>query len=82
MFLLDENIVIFLKNLLLKNKIPFTLKSNKKFELSAHIGVNEHHKGDKSIVPNGMKLFKISFLYFDLTNWLLTSNIKRTTFKS
>ncbi len=82
MFLLGENIAIFLKNLLLKNKISFTLKSNKKFELSAHIGVNEHHKDEKSIVPNAMKLFKISFLYFDLTNWLLMSNIKRTTFKS
>lgn len=64
-----------------KNKISFTLKEKKTFKNVGHIGVNEKHKDDKTIVPNGIKLFKIAFLYYDVTNWLLNKEIKRTTFK-
>lgn len=69
-------------NLPFKNKISFILRSKKSFELPTYIGVNEHHKRDKTRVPNGIKLFKISFLYIDLTYWLITKKIKRGTFKS
>ena len=65
-----------------KNKISFTLKEKKSFKNPAHIGMNEHHKDDKTIVPNGIKLFKISFLYYNVTHWLAHKTIKRTTYKS
>lgn len=78
----NESIFKKFHELPFKNKVSYTLKSNKTFDADAHIGIKEKHEDDKTTVPNGVKLFKISFLYFNLTNWLLTSNIKRTTFKS
>ena len=65
-----------------KNKISFIQKDKKSFGYGSHIGINEQHEDDRTIVPNGIKLFKISFLYFDITNWLLNKKIKRTIFKS
>ncbi len=78
----DEAIFKKFHELPFKNKVSYTLKSKKTFDSISHIGIYEKHEEDKTIVPNGIKLFKISFLYFDLTKWLLTNKIKRTTFKS
>ncbi|AOW19225.1 DUF1919 domain-containing protein [Urechidicola croceus] len=77
----DEEIFKKFHQLPFKNKISFTLKEKKTFNNPAHIGVNEHHKDDKTIVPNGIKLFKISFLYYDVTKWIVEKTIKRTTYK-
>ncbi len=60
----DEELMKRFHNLPYKNKISFVLKSKKRFELSSHIGIIEHHEDDKNIVPNGVKLFKISFFVF------------------
>lgn len=61
-----------------KNKISYIQNDKKKLELDNHIGILERHKDNRTIVPNGVKLFKISFLYFDLTNWLLNKKVIRT----
>ena len=58
-----------------KNKVSFIPDTKKDFEHPAHIGVYERHRTHKTRVPNGVGLFKISFLYFDLTQWLFTSKI-------
>ena len=63
-----------------KNKVSFIPDTKKDFEHPAHIGVYERHRTHKTRVPNGVGLFKISFLYFDLTQWLFTSKIKKTKY--
>lgn len=78
----DETLFKKFHNLPFKNKISFTQKDKKSFDIPSHVGITERNKDDKTIVPNGVKLFKISFLYFDITNWLLNKVIKRTNFKS
>jgi uncharacterized protein (DUF1919 family) len=64
----------------LKNKVSFIPDTKKEFDNPAHIGVYERHRTHKTHVPNGVGLFKISFLYFDLAQWLSTSKIKRTNY--
>lgn len=68
-------------NLPFKNKISYVQNAKKKLDLDNHIGIIERHKNNKVTVPNGVKLFKISFLYFDLTKWLQNRKVIRTTFK-
>ena len=65
-----------------KNKISFIQKDKKFSNIESQIGIFERHRINKSNVPNGVKLFKISFLYFDLTEWLLNKKVVRTRFKS
>ena len=65
----------------IKNKITFAQGDKEIVSGSNHIKIKERHKRFKNTVPNGVKLFKISFLYFDLTEWLLSSKMKRTTFR-
>jgi uncharacterized protein (DUF1919 family) len=61
-----------------KNKVSFIPDNKKHFDNPAHIAVYERERKNKTVVPNGVGLFKVSFLYFDLTRWLSTSKIKRT----
>ncbi|MFI1770806.1 DUF1919 domain-containing protein [Thalassobellus citreus] len=53
-----------------KNKISFALDSNPELEKENHIKVFESHKNNKKFVPNGKKMFKITFIYFNLNKWL------------
>lgn len=64
-----------------KNKISFSHEDKEIVANYNHIKIKERHKRFKTTVPNGVKLFKVSFLYFNLTEWLLSSKIRRTTFK-
>ena len=65
-----------------KNKISFIQKENKKLNYPNHLGVLQREKGEKIRVPNGVKLFKITFLYFNLVKWLSTSIVERTHYKT
>ncbi|WMI65624.1 DUF1919 domain-containing protein [Aestuariibaculum sp. YM273] len=54
-----------------KNKVSFSIKDYKELKGKKHITVIESHKKNKKYVPNGKKMFKLTFLYFNLNNWLL-----------
>ncbi|MFT5277133.1 MAG: hypothetical protein ACI8VI_000768 [Granulosicoccus sp.] len=61
-----------------KNKVSFIPDNKRYFDDHAHIAIYERNRKNKVTVPNGVGCFKISFLYFDLSQWLSTSKIKRT----
>ena len=52
-----------------KNKISYSLKDYKSLKNVNHIKINEKSKKGNYVV-NGKKLYKLSFLYFDLHKWL------------
>lgn len=52
-----------------KNKISYALKDYKSLKNVNHIKINEKAK-EGNYVVNGKKLYKITFLYFDLHQWL------------
>ena len=53
-----------------KNKLSFSIHSFSLSENKNHIKVKESYKNNGLTVPNGVKLFKLTFLYFDITKWL------------
>ncbi len=55
-----------------KNKISFALNNYDALKQEKHIKVTESHKNNKKYVPNGKKLFKLTFLYFDVNTWILS----------
>lgn len=57
-----------------KNKISFSSNKLDTVKSNYHIKVNQHHGKDKTKLPNGKKLFKLTFLYFDLNKWLLNKD--------
>lgn len=57
------------KELPLKNKLSFSVKNYEHLKLEDHYQVLEKDKKDKNRVPNGVKLFKITFIYLDLFKW-------------
>ncbi|WP_293748395.1 DUF1919 domain-containing protein [uncultured Paraglaciecola sp.] len=63
-----------------KNKVSFIPDNKKCFDHPEHIAVYERHRTNTTQVPNGVGLFKITFLYFDLAQWLSTSNVRRTKY--
>lgn len=67
----NENHIKKFHELPLRNKISFSIDSIKSLKPNQHIQVVERHEVDKTKVPNGVKLFKLTFLYFDLNKWLL-----------
>ena len=81
-WILDDSLFEEFHKLPFKNKISFIQNDKRKLNIEEHIGINEKHKEQKTTVPNGVKLFKISFLYFNLTDWLFSKQINRTKYKS
>ena len=77
----SEQIKLF-HQLPFKNKISFVPDTQRCAEPQEQIGVYERHNRNKMSVPNGLGLFKITFLYFDLSKWLSSSKIHRTTYKN
>lgn len=65
-----EHLIAFHK-LPFKNKISFSKISYQELENENQIKIQESDKKNKMWVPNGEKLFKITFIYFDLNKWLL-----------
>jgi len=64
----DEFIEAFHK-LPYKNKISYSLKDYKSLKNVNHIKINEKDKNGNYVV-NGKKLYKLTFLYFNLHKWL------------
>lgn len=64
-----------------KNKVSFGLNKIDGLTATQHIKVYDNPNGKLTEVHNGKKLFKLTFLYFDLINWINTGAIKRTRFK-
>ncbi|TXG39203.1 DUF1919 domain-containing protein [Seonamhaeicola maritimus] len=64
-----EHILAFHK-LPLKNRISFAKYDDSELVNENHIKVKERQKKKKH-VPNGKKMFQLTFLYFDLNEWLL-----------
>ncbi len=65
-----------------KNKISFAIYNVDGLNNKQHIKVYERPKDKKETTPNGKKMFKLTFLYFDLIHWFNTGEIKRTRFKN
>lgn len=61
----------------LKNKISFSVNEFKHLNLKNHYRVVERDKKFKNKVPNGVKLFKIMFLYVDFYKWMSNRLIKK-----
>lgn len=53
-----------------KNKISFSIHDYSDLELNNHYKINQRDKKNKNSIPNGVKLFKLSFLYTDIIYWL------------
>ena len=64
----NENILNEFHELPHKNKVSFGIKNFKSLENQNHIIIKESYKNKH--VPNGVKLYKLTFLYFNITNWL------------
>jgi uncharacterized protein (DUF1919 family) len=53
-----------------KNKVSFGIKNYKSLENKNHIKIEESYKNNGLHVPNGVKLYKLTFLYYNLNTWL------------
>lgn len=53
-----------------KNKISFSIKDYDELKVCNHIKVLESDK-KKACVPNGKKLYELTYLYYDLNKWLI-----------
>jgi len=67
----SENILKEFHKLPLKNKVSFGIHNFKSLENQHHIVIKESYKNRKEHVPNGVKLYKLTFLYFNITKWLI-----------
>lgn len=77
----DAEIIKEFHKLDFKNKLSFGAKSIKGLSPSQHVSVYESFGQHKERSPNGKKMFKTSFLYFDFVNWVNNGEVKRTRFK-
>lgn len=56
-----------------KNKISFSVHEFKHLNLKNHYQIKEIDKKNKNCVPNGVKLFKIMFIYLNFYQWMKES---------
>lgn len=63
------------------NKISFSFEKIEGLSNLQHIKFNRDLSKKNGIPPNGKRRFKLTFLYFDLVNYLNTGNVIRTRFK-
>lgn len=61
---------IYFNSLPFKNKISFSIKDYSDLKLKNHFQIYERDKKNKKAIPNGVKLFKITFIYFHLFKWM------------
>ena len=78
----DKEILQEFHTLPYKNKISFAAFRLENISNKEHIVVYERPKSKKIETPNGKKMFNLSFLYFDLVQWLNTGKLRRTRFKT
>lgn len=62
-----------------KNKISFSIKDYSSLNFKNHYRILERDKKNKNIIPNGVKLFKLTFLYTDIIYWIKNKKIKKTS---
>jgi len=60
-----------------KNKLSFHINDKSTVETPGHIKVIEREKNKKNEIVNGVKLFKLSFLYLDIFHWLRYKEITK-----
>ena len=70
-YLANKEYFIAFHHLPFKNKLSFSVKDFPELKDKNHVKIYESYKKDKNKVPNGKKLFKLTFLYFDINKWLL-----------
>jgi len=63
------------------HKISFSFNKLEGVSNLQHIRFIQDLTKKKGTLPNGRKRFKLTFLYFDLVNYLNTGNVIRTRFK-
>lgn len=68
----EENFKDF-KELPFENKISFSVNDYDHLGLENHYKIVEKDKKDASKVPNGVKLFKIMFIYVNFYKWMKNS---------
>ncbi|MFX0558167.1 DUF1919 domain-containing protein [Maribacter sp. CXY002] len=64
-----------------KNKVSFGKNKIEGLNSSQHMVVHNPKKKSTQL-QNGKKLFKLTFLYFDLVTWLNTGMVNRSRFKA
>ncbi|MCW9047716.1 MAG: DUF1919 domain-containing protein [Gammaproteobacteria bacterium] len=52
-----------------KNKLSFSVKAYESLKGDNHIKLYESYDNKNKRVPNGVKLFKLTFIYFNLNKW-------------
>lgn len=77
----DTEIIKEFHKLPFENKLSFGALPIDGLKDCEHVKIYERPKSKNPIVPNGRKLFKLSFLYVDLVHWFNSGKIKRTRFK-
>jgi uncharacterized protein (DUF1919 family) len=76
----NDDIVEF-HNMSFKNKISFSFSQITNLNNQQHIRFIQDMSKKNGTPPNGRKRFKLTFLYFDLINYLNTGIVERTRFK-
>ncbi len=64
----DEHMKLF-HRLDYKNKLSFSVKNLDSLKEKNHICMLESYENKNERVPNGVKLFKLTFIYFNLNRW-------------
>lgn len=64
-----------------KNKLSFSINPLVGEKRAEHIILRQQSNDKRTFVVNGKKLYKQTFLYFDVIQWLNTGKIQRTRFK-
>jgi uncharacterized protein (DUF1919 family) len=67
----SESILTEFHKLPFKNKVSFGINNFPSLKNNNHITVKESYKNQNKHVPNGVKLYKLSFLYFNIHKWLM-----------
>lgn len=67
---IDKEMMKTFHQLPFKNKISFSIYDYSDLKLTNHYQVKERDKKKKNTIPNGIKLFKLTFLYLDLFKWM------------
>ncbi len=67
----SESILTEFHKLPFKNKVSFGINNFPSLKNHNHITVKESYKNQNKHVPNGVKLYKLSFLYFNIHKWLM-----------
>jgi uncharacterized protein (DUF1919 family) len=70
--LTDSNIIIHFHNLPFKNKISFGINE---INHPNHLQIKENE--DHKFVPNGLELYKLSYLYLDVLGWINSGKITK-----